>query len=133
MPEEQITIATIGTPVVHESTKGPGVTGTGNGKVVMLETQDGQANIKLNVIRPLIALTVGFAHQFGTTFLACLTAAGLGVGVGALVDVHAPLKDVVQGAAWVALISAGFDFIKNTVSILGEWRNKYPLLTGSLS
>jgi len=47
--------------------------------------------------------------------------------------VHAPLKEVVHGAAWVALISAAFDFIKNAVSILGEWRNKYPLLTGSLS
>jgi hypothetical protein len=133
MADDQITIATIGTPAVHEGTKGPGVIGTGNGKVVILETPEGQSNIKLNVIRPLIALLVGFAHQFGTTFLACLTAAGLGVGVGALVDVHAPLKDVVQGAAWVALISAGFDFIKNAVSILGEWRNKYPLLTGSLS
>ncbi len=130
MADDLITIATIGTPAVHDGTKG---TGTGNGKVVMLETQEGQSNIKLTVIRPLIALLVGFAHQFGTTFLACLTAAGFGVGVGALVDVHAPLREVVHGAAWVALISAGFDFIKNAVSILGEWRNKYPLLTGSLS
>jgi hypothetical protein len=130
MNDPEITIATIGTPVVHEGTTG---TGTGTGKVVMLETQEGQANVKLNVVRPLIALLVGFAHQFGTTFLACLTAAGLGVGVGALVDVRAPLFQVVEGAAWVALISAAFDFLKNTVSILGEWRNKYPLLTGSLS
>lgn len=127
---EQITIATIGTPDVHEGTKG---TGTGAGKMVTLETQEGQPNVKLNVIRPVIALTVGFVHQFGTTFLACLTAAGLGVGVGALVDIHAPLQDVVRGAAWVSLISAGFDLVKNVVSIFGELRNKYPLLTGSLS
>lgn len=127
---EEITIATVGTSVVHENTKG---TGTGGGKVVMLETQAGQANVKLNVIRPAIALLVGFVHQFGTTFLACLTAAGLGVGVGALVNVHAPIAEVVQGAAWVSLISAGLDLAKNIVSIFGELRNKYPLLTGSLS
>jgi hypothetical protein len=127
---DQITIATIGTPTVHEGTKG---IGTGAGKVVELETQEGQANVKLNVIRPVIAIAVGFVHQFGTTFLACLTAAGLGVGVGALVDVQAPLVDVVQGAAWVALISAGFDATKNIVAIFGELRNKYPLLTGSIT
>lgn len=127
---DEITIATMGTPAVHENTTG---TTTGGGKVVMLETQASQPNVKLNVIRPAIALLVGFIHQFGTTFLACLTAAGLGVGVGALVNVHAPIQDVVTGAAWVALISAGLDLVKNVVSVFGELRNKYPLLTGSLS
>lgn len=130
MGQEQITIATVGTPAVHENTKG---TGDGAGKVVMLETQEGQANVRLNVIRPAIALVVGFIHQFGTTFLACLTAAGLGVGVGALVNVHAPMEEVIKGAAWVALISAGLDLVKNVVSFFGELRNKYPLLTGSIT
>lgn len=129
MPEE-IVIATIGTPAVHENTKG---TGTGAGKIVELETQEGQANIRLKVIRPLIALIVGFAHQFVTTFLACLTAAGFGVGIGAVSNVQAPLPQVIKAAAWIALISAGYDFIKNAASLLGELRNKYPLLTGSLS
>lgn len=127
---EEITIATVGTPAVHENTSG---TGTGAGKVVTLETQSGQANIRLNVIWPVVAIVVGFVHQFGTTFLACLTAAGLGVGVGALVNVHAPIGEVIKGAAWVALISAGLDLVKNVVSLFGELRNKYPLLTGSLS
>lgn len=131
MPEQnEITIATIGTSTVHGSTKG---TGTGAGKIVSLETQEGQANIKLNVIRPVIALLVGFIHQFLTTFLGVLTAAGFGVGVASTTNVSVPFNVIIKGAAWTALISAGYDLIKNTVALLGELRNKYPLLTGSLS
>lgn len=127
---EQITIATVGTPTVHENTSG---TGTGSGKVVTLETQEGQPNVKLLVIRPAIALIVGFAHSYFDAFTGLLAIAGFVPGAAELLTNGGGVFDALPVCAKMALAPPIVGLIKNLASFFGELRNKYPLLTGSIT
>ena len=127
---EQITIATIGTPEVHEGTKG---TGTSAGKIVTLETQQGQANIKLLVIRPVFALAVGFAHGYFEAFTGLLAIAGFVPGAAELLSNGGNLYAALPVCFKMAFAPPIVGLIKSLASYFGELRNKFPLLTGSLS
>lgn len=115
---EQITIATIGTPDVHENTKG---VGTGAGKVVMLETPEGTPDVKVNVIRPVIAIAVRFGHLFLKTFVGAISIDALGLALGG-----------VKAAALLALATASIGLAQDCVTVFKQLEGKYPLMTGSI-
>lgn len=128
---EQITIAAVGTPSLHETTKGSEVevTGTTTGKEVSLTTEAGQPNVKMKLVRPIYALAVRFGHLWLKTFFGSLggdTMSDL-IGVNLFGDV-APIK----AAALVATSTAVIGFGKDLYTIFQDLETKHPLLTGSI-
>lgn len=119
------------------------IIGTGDGSVtreasgVTVETPAGQPDIRLNVVRPIVAILVRFAHVFLLTFSGVLGVAGIGsVGLGPddLMKVLAStdLPGLLKNAAFVGISSATLGFIKDLITVFGRLESKYPLVTGSI-
>jgi hypothetical protein len=76
-----------------------------------------------------VAILVRFANMFLTTFMAGLTAAGVG---GPQLFGASDLLGAMRVCAWVALIAAGLGLGKNLITVFGRLEGRYPLFTGSI-
>lgn len=107
------------------------VVGTGDGGGVKdgqaITTPQGQPDLVLQVVGPLLAIAVRFIN----TFLTGLS----GILGGAMVTDVIPAADflsLVRVSAGLALAGAGVGLIKDCVTIFSRLETKYPLLTGSV-
>lgn len=111
------------------------VIGTGDGGVhpppsgTMAVTPVGQPNLLINVVSPIIAILVRFAHVWLVSFVGLITAAGIGIE-GAAVPVA--LNTAIKGAALTSTLIAGVETLKNLITIFGRLEGKWPLATGSI-
>lgn len=130
MPDIQ-TVSIIGGPGTGDG----GVTPAASGAIV--ETPKGQPDIRLNVVRPIVAVFVRFGHLFLVTFSGVLGAAGIsaaGLGPDELsnVLVATDLAGLLKNAAYVGLASASVGFVKDLITVFGRLESRYPLVTGSI-
>jgi hypothetical protein len=109
------------------------MTGTGTGSPLTTgtvgTTPDHQPNIVLNVITPVVAITVRAVTLFLTTFSAALAVAGVG---GKDVLPVADMQHAINLAMWMGLSAAGVGTVKNLITIFSGLEGKYPLGTGSI-
>lgn len=124
---EQVTVSVVGTSGAPATRSTPAVEGVVSGTVA--RTSAGQPNLLVNVVTPAVAIAVRAANAWLTTFAGLLTAAGIGVGSGAI---GADFGTVLYGSAISAAVVAGLETIKNLITIFGKLENKYPLATGSI-
>jgi hypothetical protein len=124
---EHVTVSVVGTTAAAATPSQPAVDGIISGTVA--RTPAGQPNVLVNVVPPFIAILVRFANSFLTTFVGLITAAGIGIGAGAI---GADFATVMQASAISALVVSGVETLKNLITIFGRLENKYPLATGSI-
>jgi hypothetical protein len=126
---DEIAIAVVGTPEVHKAINARmgEMTGTASGKEVLIRTPEGERDRRYKVIKPAIAILVRAAWLFGTTFLGGMGADDAAAMVGITTEALDPSQ-----AAYIALSAAAIGAVKDAVGILGELKNKYPLLSGGI-
>jgi hypothetical protein len=124
---EQVTVSVVGTTGSAATPQAAAVDGVINGTIA--RTPAGQPNLLVNVVPPMVAIAVRFANSFLTTFVGLITAAGIGVGAGAI---GADFETVLQASAVSSLVVAGVETLKNLITIFGRLEGKYPLATGSI-
>lgn len=121
-----LVISAIGTAPLHEGTGDGGVgivEGTRAGKIVTVETPAGQRDVQINLIRPSIALLIRALWNFTTTLSGALGADA----VGALpIDIDLPTALAIAGSA------TGLAFLKDATTVLGDLKNRFPLLSGGI-
>jgi hypothetical protein len=125
-----LVVSAIGTPALHAGTKAGGTgtsTGTGAGKSVEIHTPAGERNITLNLIRPSIAVIVRAAWLFVFTLSGALGADQ----VGELIPAVAIALDF-KTACIMAAGTTGLGALRDALTVLGELKNKYPLLSGGI-
>src|SRR5689334_15056906 len=119
-----LVISAIGTPAVHEGTGDGGigtVEGTRTGKIVTITTPEGQRDVEVHLVRPVVAILVRAAWTFVTTFSGAVGANSLGA-----VEVSLQSAALIAGSA--VLLGAA----KDAAVVLNELKNKYPLLSGGI-
>ena len=95
----------------------------------MATTPGTQPNLLINVITPVMAITVRFVRMYLTTFLGLMTFYGVG---GDKIFGVPDMVSMIKLAAWASLSTSGLDLIKNVITVFGRLEGKYPLSTGSI-
>jgi len=93
-----------------------------------------QPNLLVTVISPIMALVVRFAFQFTTSIVSFLSLKMVPAGSNEVLQaIHAvDFVTLLYTAAGLSLAPAGYDLLKNLVTIFGRLEQKYPLLTGNV-
>ncbi len=89
-----------------------------------------QPDVVLNVVQPVVAITVRFGNLFGTTLVGLLVAAMTPAGGKLLYT--GDFLHMVTLCANLSLPVAALGLIKDLVTLFGRLENKYPLLTGKV-
>ncbi len=118
-------------PPRHIAIIGSTGTGTGTGGAPITTgtvgtTPDHMPNTVYQVVSPLVAIAVRFAHLFGKTLLASIT-----VGSSGLI----PLGDfphVFHASLEFALATAVVGFLGDCITIFSRLEQKFPLATGAI-
>lgn len=87
------------------------------------KTPAGLPNVLVNVVNPLVAMSVRAAHVFMMTFMGALGTGAAGV---------TPADWTWKTAALIGLGAAFVETGKNLITIFADLENKNPLLTGSI-
>ena len=111
------------------------VVGTGSGKaldmpgvgLVATTPAEHQPNVLVNVISPVVALSIRFANMY-LTILVGLVAAGMTSDAIPYTD----FASLVWKCAGLSVAGAGLDLGKNLITIFGRLESRYPLLTGNV-
>jgi hypothetical protein len=120
---DQVTVSIVGGANEKEMQSGPIMSGT------LATTPANQPNLLINVVPPVLAVTVRFIHLFLTTFVGLLTVAGVG---GADTFGAVNFNEVFRTCAIGGLSVAGMGALKDIITIFGRLEGKYPLVTGSI-
>ncbi len=94
-----------------------------------------QPNIVVQrIITPFVAITVRFANTFATSVLGFMTLQMVPAGSNqVMLAIHGlDFYHLLLTGAGVALAPAGYDLLRNIVTILGKLEQKYPLMTGTV-
>ena len=108
------------------------VIGTGDGLVkgAKATTPPDQPNIVVNVVKPVVAISVRFGYLFLTTLVGLLVAGMTPAGGKLLYTTD--FAHMLATCANLSLPVAGLGFLKDVITILGKLEGKYPLLTGGV-
>lgn len=93
----------------------------------VIQTPPGGPNIILNIVSPLVAILVRFAHSY-VTMLGGLLAAGMTTDVLPVTE----FVDLFWLSAKLSFAGAAVSSIKDIVTILGKLEGKYPLISGGV-
>ncbi len=91
-------------------------------------TPGAQPNLLVNVVTPIVAITVRFLNAFCVALSGALVAGGL----GQTVLPHGSLVDIVKPSIILALTIAGVGFIKDCATVFSGLEKKFPLASGSV-
>ena len=111
------------------------IIGTGDGGVhptpdkTIAVTPDHQPNLLVQVVTPIVAITVRAINLFLVAFSAALTVAGIG---GDKILPVADMEHAITLGLWMGLSAAGVGTVKNLITVFGRLEGKYPLGTGSI-
>lgn len=105
-------------------------TGTGDGELTSgtIVTPSGQPNIGYQVVQPIVAILVRFAHLYLVTFSGVITASQVATKL-------LPFHDfwvVVTFAGQVSLAAACAGAVKDLIVIFAKLGQKFPLLMGEV-
>jgi hypothetical protein len=89
-----------------------------------------QPDVIVNVVQPIVAVSVRFGNLFGTTLVGLLVAAMTPAGGKLLYT--GDFLHMVATCANLSLPVAALGFFKDLVTLFGRLENKYPLLTGKV-
>ncbi len=113
------------------------VIGTGPGSLPRSEvmipamTPEGLPNLRIDVVRPLVAMSIRFGHIYLTILVGLVTAGITPKGAEILMPVG-DFRDLLWNCSLLAISGAVVDLLKNLVTIFGRLENKYPFLTGNV-
>ena len=108
--------------------------GTGDGGSpltnTIAKTPDGQPNLAITVITPLVAILVRFVNLFLTTLVGLLMAAMTPMGSNVL---HTgDFMQLLWTCASLSLPGAAVGLIKDTITIFSRIEQRWPLATGTI-
>src|SRR5688572_18266088 len=119
MPDEvKVVVASSGSP-----------SGLQPGTQAEAVTPGSQPNVIVQVIGPVTAVAVRFAHLFGLTWLALMTTGGV---TGQDILPWLDLQELATKSAYAAAITAGIGGAKDVVTLLGKLEQRFPFLSGSV-
>lgn len=128
MPDDKTTTTTI------EPIKVAMIEGTGNGSPIpsgsVIATPDHQPNIIVQVVTPIMAITVRFGNAFFVSMVGLLTAAMTPAGGHLLYT--SDFMHLMETCASLSLPIAGLGLVKDLVTVFGKLEGRYPLATGSI-
>lgn len=127
-PLPPVPVTVIGTGAI---TGGPAPMTTGT---VATTAAAHQPNLLVTVISPVVAITVRFGFQFLTSMLSFLSLKMVPSGGNEVLQaIHAvDFGTLLYTAAGLSLAPAGYDLIKNLITIFGRLEQKFPLMTGNV-
>lgn len=91
-----------------------------------------QPNLVVNVVTPIVAVSVRFVNTFLTTLTGLVIAAMASNAAGAQVIHATTFWHLVMDCATLSVASAGVGLLKDLVTIFGRLEGKYPLMTGNV-
>lgn len=100
-----------------------GSTGDGGTVQKTIQTPDGQPNIIIQVVSPMLAILVRFVNSF-LVMLVSLVSAGMTTNIIPAKD----FWDLVVKCATLSVAGAGLGFLKDLVTVFGNLEKKFPLL-----
>lgn len=121
-------------PVVHTTVVGVGPTQPEHlpSGTVAVTPGPAQPNLVVNVVTPIVAVSVRFVNTFLTTLTGLVIAAMASNAAGAEVIHASTFWHLVLDCATLSVASAGVGLLKDLVTIFGRLEGKYPLMTGNV-
>ncbi len=107
-------------------------TGDGGGAPLTSGTQavtpDHQPNLVVQVVTPLVAVSVRFGNAFCVSLAGSLAAGGLGDKILP----HADFGELLRSSIFLAGCIAGVGLVKDLATVFGGLEKKFPLASGSV-
>ncbi len=98
-------------------------TGTGGPKEQLVETPEGQPDVLVRYITPLVAILVSAAYTF-LTVLVPTVSAGMTTNLIPATD----FMDLLGKCASLSVAGAGLDILKNLITLFTTLKQKFPIL-----